>query len=127
MQTPVRVLTRTSGTTLSPVRQTTRQQSRTVRPALVVERMVPRSPDRLPASDSATAAAIQPGEILAFSIVEFCRLHCISRAHFYNLSKNGEAPAMMRVGRRALISVEAAAEWRSRMEALAHSGSTSTG
>jgi hypothetical protein len=36
-----------------------------------------------------------------------------------NLSKNGEAPAMMRVGRRALISVEAAADRRIRMEAVA--------
>ena len=53
---------------------------------------------------------------LAFSIPEFCRRHGISRAHFYNLSKNGRGPALMRVGRRTLISAEAAAEWRRRME-----------
>ena len=53
---------------------------------------------------------------LAFSIPEFCCRHGISRAHFYNLSKSGQGPALMRVGRRTLISAEAAAEWRRRME-----------
>ena len=53
------------------------------------------------------------------ALTAFCRRHGISRAHFYNLSKNGEAPAVMRVGRRTLISAEAAAEWRIRMEAVA--------
>ena len=53
---------------------------------------------------------------LAFSIHEFCRRHGISRAHFYNLAKAGTAPKMMHVGRRTLISVEAAEEWRRRME-----------
>ena len=55
-------------------------------------------------------------ETLAFSIPQFCRRHSISRAHFYNLSKSGHGPALMRVGRRTLISAEAAAEWRRRME-----------
>ena len=63
---------------------------------------------------------VPPQEILAFSIPEFCRRHGISRAHFYNLSKSGHAPTVMRVGRRTLISAEAAAEWRRRMEAPAH-------
>jgi predicted DNA-binding transcriptional regulator AlpA len=58
-------------------------------------------------------------DVLALSIPEFCRRHGISRAHFYNLSKTGDAPAVMRVGRRTLISVEAAAEWRRRMEVMA--------
>ena len=56
---------------------------------------------------------------LAFSIPEFCRRHGISRAHFYNLFKSGHGPAVMRVGRRTLISAEAAAEWRRRMEQVA--------
>jgi predicted DNA-binding transcriptional regulator AlpA len=50
----------------------------------------------------------------------FCREHGISRAHFYNLLKRGDGPAIMKVGRRTLISAEAAAEWRRRMEALAN-------
>ena len=58
-------------------------------------------------------------DTLAFSIPEFCRRHGISRAHFYNLSKSGDGPAVMRVGRRTLISAEAAAEWRRRMEQVA--------
>ena len=58
-------------------------------------------------------------DMLAFSISEFCRRHGISRAHFYNLSKNGDAPVVMRVGRRTLVSAEAAAAWRRRMEEAA--------
>ena len=65
-------------------------------------------------------------EMLAFSIPEFCRRHGISRAHFYNLSKSGDAPVVMRVGRRTLISAEAAAAWRRRMEEAAREGSTRT-
>jgi predicted DNA-binding transcriptional regulator AlpA len=63
---------------------------------------------------------VQPplADPLAFSIPEFCRRHGISRAHFYNLSKNGQGPALMRVGRRTLVSAEAAAEWRRRMEKI---------
>jgi hypothetical protein len=45
----------------------------------------------------------------------FCREHGISRAHFYNLLKRGDGPVIMKVGRRTLISTEAAAEWRRRM------------
>jgi excisionase family DNA binding protein len=55
----------------------------------------------------------------AYSIAEFCRAHGVSRAFVYALLKRGEGPAVMKVGRRTLVSVEAAAEWRRRMEALA--------
>lgn len=51
----------------------------------------------------------------AFSIAEFCQLHSISRTHFYQLEKTGKGPATMSLGRRVLISAEAAAEWRDRM------------
>ena len=64
-----------------------------------------------------------PPDVLAFSILEFCRRHGISRAHFYNLSKSGAAPAVMRVDRRTLISAEAAAAWRRRMEEAAREAS----
>ena len=67
-----------------------------------------------------------PAEMLAFSISEFCRRHGISRAHFYNLSKSGDAPVVMRVGRRTLISAEAAAAWRRRMEEADHEASART-
>ena len=65
-------------------------------------------------------------DMLAFSIPEFCRRHGISRAHFYNLSKSGDAPAVMRVGRRTLVSAEAAAAWRRRMEEAAREASART-
>ena len=54
-------------------------------------------------------------ETRAFTIAQFCAAHGISRALFYILKKNNEAPALMRVGRRVLISVEAATDWRTRM------------
>jgi excisionase family DNA binding protein len=51
-------------------------------------------------------------EKFAYSIKEFCFQHDISRSKFYDLIKNGLAPKMMQVGRRRLISAEAAKEWR---------------
>jgi excisionase family DNA binding protein len=52
----------------------------------------------------------------AHSVSDFCQRHGLSRATFYNLMKRGEAPATMKVGSRVLISAEAAAAWRRRME-----------
>jgi hypothetical protein len=52
----------------------------------------------------------------SFSIKEFCELHTISRSFFYLLREKGEATRLMKVGRRTLISAEAAAEWRKSME-----------
>jgi predicted DNA-binding transcriptional regulator AlpA len=57
----------------------------------------------------------------SFSIQEFCRLHDISRSLFYVLREKGEAPRVMKVGRRTLISAEAAAEWRKNMEQMTSS------
>src|SRR5829696_4320784 len=59
------------------------------------------------------------GEKLAFSIKEFCTLHGISRAHFYNLRNLGLGPREMDVRGRRVISVEAAKEWRRQREAAA--------
>ncbi|HYE35669.1 hypothetical protein [Methylocaldum sp.] len=53
----------------------------------------------------------------AYTIPEFCKSHRICLASFYNLEKRGQAPRTFRVGRRRLVSVEAAAEWRRAMEA----------
>ena len=54
----------------------------------------------------------------SFSISEFCKLNDISRSLFYLLRVKGKAPRVMKVGRRTLISVEAAAEWRKDMEQM---------
>jgi hypothetical protein len=53
----------------------------------------------------------------AYSIREFCRRHDISEAFFFKLQAKGLAPAVMNVGARRLISVEAAAAWRRKREA----------
>jgi predicted DNA-binding transcriptional regulator AlpA len=95
-----------------------------VRTAPIGDHAGPHTPEKLPDNGSTHAAAIQSGETLAFSIPEFCRRHGISRAHFYNLWKSGEAPTVMRVGRRTLVSAEAAAKWRMRMEEVARNAST---
>lgn len=50
------------------------------------------------------------------TVPQFCDGHNISRTHFYELIKQGRAPRLMKVGRRTLISQEAAIDWRKRME-----------
>jgi hypothetical protein len=52
----------------------------------------------------------------AYSIPEFCAAHRISRALFYLLQKDRSGPTLMRVRGRTLVTAEAAAEWRRRME-----------
>lgn len=46
-----------------------------------------------------------------YSVSEFCREHGISRGLFYNLVRDGAGPRVIKVGRRTLISKEAANEW----------------
>ena len=50
------------------------------------------------------------------TVAQFCDDHNIGRTLYYQLEKDGKAPRSMKVGRRRLISAEAAAEWRARME-----------
>ena len=52
----------------------------------------------------------------AFSPTEFCDQHGIARTTLYTLIKEGRGPKVIKVGRRTLITSEAAAEWRQRME-----------
>lgn len=52
----------------------------------------------------------------ALTVTEFAARHGISRAHLYDLLREGLGPRVMRVGRRTLISREAAADWRRAME-----------
>jgi len=63
----------------------------------------------------------------AYSIAEFCRAHRVSRAFFYVLLKRGEGPTVMKVGKRTLVSDEAAKDWRRRMENLADAQSIQGG
>jgi hypothetical protein len=52
----------------------------------------------------------------AHTVEEFCQAHRISRGTFYNLLKDDRGPRVMKVGARTLVSNEAAADWRRRME-----------
>lgn len=54
--------------------------------------------------------------IAAYSIKEFCDAHGISIAYYYVLRKSKLTPREMKVGRRFLISQEAAADWRRERE-----------
>lgn len=56
-------------------------------------------------------------ERATYTLAQFMDGHNVSRTHFYRLQKAGLAPRLMRVGRRVLVSAEAAADWRKRMEA----------
>jgi hypothetical protein len=55
----------------------------------------------------------------ANSIPEFCTRHRFSPAKYFQIAAAGEGPRVMRVGKRVLISREAAAEWRRSREAAA--------
>jgi predicted DNA-binding transcriptional regulator AlpA len=53
----------------------------------------------------------------AVSIENFCRRHSISTAWYYELRRRGRGPRELRIGRKVLITREAAAEWRRNREA----------
>lgn len=55
-------------------------------------------------------------DVDAYSINLFCIKHTISRAFFYKLCAEGAGPRLMRVGRKVLISREAAEKWRRQRE-----------
>jgi predicted DNA-binding transcriptional regulator AlpA len=50
------------------------------------------------------------------SIRNFCEENSISRSLFYRLVNDGRGPRLTHIGRRTLISSNAAAVWRKRME-----------
>ena len=54
--------------------------------------------------------------VMMSSVAEFCHQHGISRGTFYKLLNEGRGPKAVKIGRRTLISNEAAEEWRRRME-----------
>lgn len=56
--------------------------------------------------------------VVTYDIPAFCSSHHISRALFYKLLKEKRAPRIMRVGRRTLITEDAASEWRAKMEKI---------
>jgi len=57
-----------------------------------------------------------------YSQKEFCESHRISRTHLHVLTKAGLGPRTFNAGRRVLITTEAAAEWRRKMESASSEG-----
>jgi predicted DNA-binding transcriptional regulator AlpA len=53
---------------------------------------------------------------MMMSVPRFVEDHGISRSLFYRLLKEGRGPRISKVHGRTLISAEAAAEWRARIE-----------
>lgn len=68
---------------------------------------------------SAAAAAFAAGEPApkrnTFTLAEFCEEMDISRSFYHKLVNEGKGPRVMRLGRRVLISAEAAADWWGQM------------
>jgi predicted DNA-binding transcriptional regulator AlpA len=58
----------------------------------------------------------QPVVTAAYSVPKFCAAHGISEAFYYKLREDGLAPRETRLGKRILISIEAAARWRAERE-----------
>jgi hypothetical protein len=54
---------------------------------------------------------------LAFNIPEFCEAFRISPDFYFKLKRQRQGPVEMKVGKRTLISLEAADEWRIEREA----------
>lgn len=52
----------------------------------------------------------------AYSIDSFCEAHSISRASYYRLKAEGKAPREIHIGRKPIITREAAEDWRRSME-----------
>jgi hypothetical protein len=57
-----------------------------------------------------------PPSRAAFTIREFCDAHRISPAKYFEMKREGWGPVEMEVGRRRLISYEAAGVWRRERE-----------
>jgi hypothetical protein len=51
-----------------------------------------------------------------FTVKEFCRSHKVSRSRLYELWKEGHGPVFAKLGKRRLISAEAAETWRRQIE-----------
>lgn len=54
-----------------------------------------------------------------YDVSGFCKAHKISRALFYSLLKAGKGPRITKLGRRTLITKEAAGEWRASVDGQA--------
>jgi predicted DNA-binding transcriptional regulator AlpA len=51
-----------------------------------------------------------------YTVPKFCAAHHISRSYLYELWRDGRGPRRAKLGRRTLITGEAAAAWRRELE-----------
>lgn len=63
------------------------------------------------------SSAVPSRDPAAYTVSSFCEEHHISRSYLYRLWSEGRGPRRTKLGRRTLISGEAAAAWRRQMEA----------
>jgi hypothetical protein len=66
--------------------------------------------------NSSVTAKTPPIRTAAYSIREFCVSHRLSESMYFKLRNQGLGPVEMQVGRRRLISYEAASVWRRERE-----------
>ena len=66
-----------------------------------------------------------PTPTAAYSIREFCLAHRVSVSMYFKIRNQGLGPAEMSIGRRRLISFEAAEAWRRERERGTATASTS--
>jgi hypothetical protein len=55
--------------------------------------------------------------VLGMSVDQFCASHSIGRDLFYALMRVGKGPQCMQLGRRRIITTEAAQRWQAQREA----------
>ena len=51
-------------------------------------------------------------EINAYTIKQFCESHNLPQSTYFKLQKEGKGPRVRKAGKRVLISIESAKEWR---------------
>ena len=69
-------------------------------------------------SKSGHAGGNRETERAAYTVSEFCAAHRISRSKLYQLWAMGAGPRFIHIGSKKIITVEAAADWRRRGEAV---------
>ena len=50
-----------------------------------------------------------------YSVVQFCEAHGLSRAFLYKLWDQGDGPQRSKIGKRTVITAEAAQAWREQL------------
>ena len=86
-------------------------------PASKPKRSNPRKVQALSPKSSPHSSRAPP--LAAFSIKQFSQMHGFSPAMYWKLKSQGLGPVEMKVGRRVLITAEAAERWRRSREEVA--------